>query len=258
MPALAEHGLDAARLGRNRRPARPRGEGARSLRRRVPAGAFRGRSRSASSAARLPRSRRCRRKWRSARSRAILQAVGGADYTPPLAGDRSRCATRSSSAAGDASLKRTLSGVVVEVADGKLTARREWGRDGLADIAAPAGAHAPLGRTLSRRSSAPRRRPQRRGARAVERRLRSRGGRPRRAADVFPGLYRDGTLVAAPAGVVPADEGGRLDSPGGRMHCRPTAWPRRRSWPSSADDHHFGGFRLQACARTRSSWQQPC
>ncbi len=126
----------------------------------------------------------------------VLRAVGGGDYTPPLASLESLSAAIHA-ACGDATLKRTLSGVVVSVAGGRLAARREWGRNGVADAVAPAGASllwdgrfriviprlpgmlkiGALGRSTERLRSPD-----------VE----------RSALLALPGLYQDGTLVAAP------------------------------------------------------------
>jgi tRNA(Ile)-lysidine synthase len=139
----------------------------------------------------------------------ILKAVGGADYTPRL--DRVEAVYRAIlEPQPGAGLKRTLHGVVVATKDGRLTARREWGRNGLAAVAAPAGATlvwdsrfrvevprlagklgiGPLGRS--------------------ERRLRAPHA-DRGALSALPGLYQDGTLVAVPERVFAADRGAPLD-----------------------------------------------
>jgi tRNA(Ile)-lysidine synthase len=127
----------------------------------------------------------------------ILRAVGGTDYTPRLSSIESlHNALGSVPAAG---LKQTLSGVIIEVARGTMSGRREWGREGLPDLAAAPGAEVvwdgrfrvtvpeiggllkigPLGRTR-----APLRSATISGALAT-----------------LPVLYQDGTLCAAPAGV---------------------------------------------------------
>jgi len=138
----------------------------------------------------------------------ILRAVGGADYTPRLSSVEMLHDAIVSAPAGG--VKRTLSGVVVETARGTLSARREWGRDGLPDISAAPGANlvwdgrfrvvipqidgllnvGGLGRT--------------------NRPLRS-AAASRGALTVLPGLYRDGTLLAVPAGIQVDDEGERLE-----------------------------------------------
>jgi len=138
----------------------------------------------------------------------ILRAVSGADYTPRLT---SAEALRAAILAlpPDDRLKRTLSGVVVSVADGRFIARREWGRKGLADAAAPAGATLLWDRRFQVEV------PRIKGALSVgalgrsERRF---GPTPagRGAVQALPGLYRNGTLVAAPGSVLPADQGAPL------------------------------------------------
>jgi tRNA(Ile)-lysidine synthase len=69
----------------------------------------------------------------------MLQGIGGAGYTPRF--DRVealRKAVLGAEAAGR--LKRTLHGAVVGVEQGRLSLRREWGRDGIASIPAAGGA----------------------------------------------------------------------------------------------------------------------
>lgn len=138
----------------------------------------------------------------------VLRAVGGADYTPRLSSIEM---LHDSIVSAPARIKRTLSGVVVEAVRGTLSARREWGRDGLPDISAAPGANVvwdgrfrvaipsisgpldvgALGRA-GRRLCSP---------------AASRG-----ALSVLPGLYRDGTLLAVPAGIQADDEGPPLDA----------------------------------------------
>ena len=140
----------------------------------------------------------------------ILKAASGADYTPTLAGIE---ALREAilHAPPDAELKRTLHGVVIAVKRGRLTAQREWGRAGLAEVTAPAGATllwdarfrvevprltgqlgvGPLGRS--------------------DRRLRSPRAN-RGTLKALPGLYQDGTLVAVPESILAADRGAPLDN----------------------------------------------
>jgi tRNA(Ile)-lysidine synthase len=138
----------------------------------------------------------------------ILRAVGGAEYTPRLSGIES-LRDAFLQAPGNASLKRTLSGVVVEAAGGTLSARREWGRDGLPDMPAAGGANIVWDGRF--RVAVP----ALAGALNIgalgraKLRLRSPAG-SRNALSVLPGLYRGETLLAAPAGVQPADEEPRL------------------------------------------------
>lgn len=137
-----------------------------------------------------------------------LKAVGGADYTPRL--DSVEALGSAVAAAGaEGRVKRTLHGVVVAVDRGRLTARREWGRAGLAETIVPAAGAivwdkrfrvdvpplagalriGPLGRS--------------------GRRLRAQRAAPGVVA-ALPGLYQDGTLIAVPARIVAADEGAAL------------------------------------------------
>ena len=139
-----------------------------------------------------------------------LKAVGGADYTPRLdAVEALRAAILATGAEGR--LRRTLSGVVVSVADGVLTARREWGRKGLSDAAAPAGATLLWDRRFEIEV------PSLKGALSVgplgrsERRFRA-AATDRGAVQALPGLYRNGTLVAVPPAVRAADKGAPLGS----------------------------------------------
>jgi tRNA(Ile)-lysidine synthase len=138
----------------------------------------------------------------------ILKAVGGADYTPRL--DAVESLLEAVASVGtDGAFKRTLSGAVIEVAKSAFTVSREWGRDGLADVAAPPGSMVEwdgrfrvevpplegelwigaLGRS--------------------DRRLKS-GFAGRAAIVTAPGVYRDGALAAVPAGIQAVDEGGPL------------------------------------------------
>ncbi len=138
----------------------------------------------------------------------ILKVVGGADYTPRLdAVEALRAAVLSAGPSGK--LKRTLSGVVVSLAGDRLTARREWGRKGLQDAAAPAGATLVWDRRFEVEV------PCLRGALSVgalgrsERRLGVQAAE-RGAVQALPGLYRNGTLVAVPPTVYPVDRGAPL------------------------------------------------
>ena len=140
----------------------------------------------------------------------VLKAVGGADYTPRLeAVEALRAAILAARPSGK--LKQTLSGVVVSLADDRLAARREWGRKGLADATAPAGATLLWDRRFEVEV------PPLNGALSIgalgrsERRLRAEEGE-RGAVQALPGLYRNGTLVAVPPAVYPADRGPPLQT----------------------------------------------
>jgi tRNA(Ile)-lysidine synthase len=148
----------------------------------------------------------------------VLTAVGGAGYTPRL--DALESLYRAILAtepvlepehAHGAELKRTLHGVVITARHGRFAAQREWGREGLAEVSAPAGATllwdarfrvdvprlpgtldiGPLGRS--------------------GRRLRSPCG-GQAALRALPGLYQNGTLIAVPAPVFAADRGAPLEN----------------------------------------------
>jgi tRNA(Ile)-lysidine synthase len=138
----------------------------------------------------------------------ILKAVSGADYTPRL--DAVEGLRAAILAVGeDAKLRRTLSGVVVSVGGGTLSARREWGRKGLADEAASAGATLLWDRRFEVGV------PALKGTLFVgalarsKRRLRAPEAE-RGAVDALPGLYRNGTLIAVPPDVRAVDEGAPL------------------------------------------------
>jgi tRNA(Ile)-lysidine synthase len=207
LPTLGEHGLDAARLaetaGRLARAAAAIDHYASEfLRAHFCADAFGAVSGPAEAFASVPEEVGLRALAR------LVKAVGGADYTPPLASVEGLRAAILAAAAGN--MKRTLSGVVVAVEGGKLTARREWGRAGLADVVAQVGV-ALLWDGRFRVQV-----PQLGGALSVGALGRAEG-RPRSVAagpgalQTLPGLYQDGTLVAAPIGVLAADGGGPLD-----------------------------------------------
>lgn len=138
----------------------------------------------------------------------MLAAVSGADYTPRL--DRLEALRDALLAAGEKSgFKRTLHGVVVNLGAGRLTARREWGRRGLAAMPAAAGAAllwdrrfrieiptvagiltiGPLGCSRRRFDT----------ARAAS--------RDRAAIRALPGLYDGVSLIAAPETVSTVDAG---------------------------------------------------
>ncbi len=140
--------------------------------------------------------------------------MGGAEYTPRLQAIAPLHAAILAVGEDDR-LKRTLGGVVVAVSGGRLLAHREWGRSGVADAAAPAGASllwdrrfrveiprlggalkvgalAHSGRRLGVQS----------GAQSAE----------KAAIRALPGLYQDGTLVAVPEAVRVSDDGLPLGS----------------------------------------------
>ena len=134
----------------------------------------------------------------------ILQAVGGAEYTPQFSGVESLYRTLLS-ATGETSFKRTLSGVLVEAAKGMFLARREWGRDGLPDISVAAGANLVWDGRFRVQV------PKRAGSLNIgalgraELRFRSTAGSVS-TVRTLPGLYQDSVLLAVPAGVHPEDE----------------------------------------------------
>ena len=235
---------------RDGRAARPRRGGARSLRRRRCSASAFAPIASASSAGRRRRLLGAPEEVALRALALILQAVGGADYTPPLDQRRSAAAARSSRRRAAQASSGRSHGVVVERADGQLAARREWGRDGSAGDR--------------------RRRPARRSSGTAASASRCRRSRAR--------------LSVGPLG----RSGRRLRSPRGRTPRRCATLPglvsgRRRWWrcptasrrpttarslacsaaecivgrrlglaaaqPGSPTDHHFGGFRLQDAPR---------
>ena len=126
----------------------------------------------------------------------ILRAVGGAAYTPELDSVEALRSAILASARGDA-LRRTLHGVDLGVTNGRLTARREWGRTGLPDLAAAAGSTLVWDRRF--RASVP----MLEGALEIGPLGRSGAALKSPRADVatlrtLPGLYQNGTLVAVP------------------------------------------------------------
>ena len=207
MPALAEHGLTARRLaetaGRLRRAGAALDHYAKTLlKEHFHADAFGVVAGPAGVFADVPEETGLRA------LALVLRAVGGADYTPPL--DRVEALRGAVLVAGEGKdFKRTLAGVVISAAAGRLTARREWGRKGLAAVAAPAGSTllwdrrfrvgvpdlasgatvAPLGR--------------------AERRLRSTAG-DRAAIRAMPGLFAGERLVAVPDVIEATDDGAPL------------------------------------------------
>lgn len=166
----------------------------------------------------------------------MLQAVGGAEYTPRLDHmEPALAAVLACSAEGR--LKRTLHGVVLELRQGRLTAQREWGRVGIAAVTGPSGAvlhwdrrfrvRIPPGDDLSigplGRSN---------------RRLRS-DAADRISLRTLPGLFTGETLLAVPDGVRADDKGDQL----ARLAAECTVSERlglaRRSANRPAD-HHVG------------------
>jgi tRNA(Ile)-lysidine synthase len=128
----------------------------------------------------------------------ILRAVGGADYTPRLASIESLLDARVSKAA--AGLKRTLAGVIIEADQGKLSAHREWGREGLPDLPASPGAAILWDQRF--RVSVPPLTGSLKVAAIGRAGLRFRSPSASWGAlSAMPGLYRNGTLFAAPAGL---------------------------------------------------------
>jgi tRNA(Ile)-lysidine synthase len=138
----------------------------------------------------------------------IVKAVGGADYTPRLESVEALLAALLAEGP-ETRIKRTLGGVMLARRGETLTARREWGRAGPADAAAPAGSTLIWDRRFAVAV------PLLSGALRVgalarsDRRFRARGV-SRNAVDALPGLYRDGALVAVPELVEPADAGATL------------------------------------------------
>ena len=137
----------------------------------------------------------------------MVTAVGGADYTPRLDRIESLHAELAASTA-DATLKRTLHGVVLSLDRGRLTAQREWGREGMATVPAPPGATLVWDRRFRLHI------PEEEGLSAgplgtARQRLRSAEADPT-AIRTLPGLFRGEALIAAPEGVTVAGEGAAL------------------------------------------------
>jgi tRNA(Ile)-lysidine synthase len=208
MPALAEHGLTPVRLaetaGRMRRAAAALDHYARRLLAEWfaddPFGVVSGEARALAEAP----------EEIGLRALALmLRAVGGAEYTSRLERIES---LRDAILAlrPDEGLKRTLHGVVISVKGGRLTARREWGRKGLAAVAAPPGTSLVWDRRFRVEV------PKLPGALDIgplgrsERRLRAEAA-DRGTVQALPGLFRDGALVAVPAGVSAADQAAPLE-----------------------------------------------
>ena len=207
MPLLAEHDVDATRLAET---ARRLGRAAEALdhyagkflQQHFAADPFGVVSGSLEKFAELPEEVALRALAR------ILKVVGGAEYTPPLAGIEALRDAMIACAGED--LKRTLSGVVVSLTGQTLTAEREWGRNGIAEAAAPAGATLLWDGRF--RVEVPRlagalqigalgRSPRRLSARAAA----------SSALRTLPGLFQDGTLVAIPSALAHAEMGDTID-----------------------------------------------
>jgi tRNA(Ile)-lysidine synthase len=125
----------------------------------------------------------------------LIRAVGGAEYTPRFDALEQLLAAV---IAGD--VKRTLSGAVVEVADGELVARREWGRDGPPDLTCQAGTTLIWDRRFRVEIPDVSGELQVQALGRSDRRLKF-GDAKREAVKLMPGLYRGGELVGVPAGV---------------------------------------------------------
>ncbi|MBA3517803.1 MAG: tRNA lysidine(34) synthetase TilS [Rhizobiales bacterium] len=142
----------------------------------------------------------------------LLAAVGGAHHTPRL--DRLEALRDGILAAGaEDRFRRTLHGCIVNLAAGGLTARREWGRSGLAAIPAAAG----VGVVWDRRfrveipivAGSLTVGPLGRSGRRLDAAARS-AGRDRASIQVLPGLYDGARLIAAPEIVAAVDGGEAL------------------------------------------------
>ncbi len=213
MPALAEHGITAKRLagtaGRLRRAAAALDHYAEALlNEHFHADVFGVVAGPAAALAAVPEEIGLRA------LALILRAAGGAEYTPPL--ERIEALREAILAANEGgAVKRTLHGVVVTAGNGRLAARREWGRRGPAAIAAPAGSTLLWDRRFSVRVPASMSGLSVGPLGRAERRLRSacadRGG-----IRVLPGLFAGDELVAVPDKVDATDEG----KPLGRLPAR--------------------------------------
>jgi tRNA(Ile)-lysidine synthase len=134
----------------------------------------------------------------------LLQAVGGAEYTPEL---ESITAFREAILApAPTGIKRTLHGTVVDVRRAALVARREWGRTGLASVSVQGETSIIWDRRFEvcvpRLSGALEVGPLGR----AQRRLSSEAA-DRVTLQTLPGLFRNGTLAATPAGVIAEESG---------------------------------------------------
>jgi tRNA(Ile)-lysidine synthase len=129
----------------------------------------------------------------------LARAAGGGEYTPPL--DQLEPLIADLAPPGEARLKRTLAGALVEAADGRLMFRREWGRSGPPSLAV--GEDTAIIWDNRFRMMAPRRQ---KGmaigplGKSAERF--SASGVRRADLAKAPALFIDGALIAAPPGVV--------------------------------------------------------
>lgn len=140
----------------------------------------------------------------------ILKAIGGASYTPELESVEALHSALRDAASGTG-VTRTLHGVVISARDSRVIAYREWGRDGLAEAEIAAGATVDWDHRF--RVVAPQLDGQLSAAALgrSKRRLRA-SGATQATLRVLPGLYQNGTLVAVPPGVSPADDGPPLQN----------------------------------------------
>lgn len=206
MPLLAEHGLTAARLaetaGRLRRAASALDHYAlRLIKESFEPDAFGVVRGDACALADAPAEV-------ALRALAILvRAVDGADYTPKLHAIESLRDAVLAAAGGKT--KRTLSGVVFAVDDGAVAVHREWGREGLADVAAATGTDVVWDRRF-RCVIQPLPGILHVGALGrSDRRLRA-AAAGRAVVRALPGLFQNGMLVAVPEGVDATDRGPTL------------------------------------------------
>ena len=139
MPALAESGLTAPASRRDGRAPRPRCGGARPLCRGASQGALPRRCASGAWPARRRQSPKRRKRSACALWRCSSRRSAGPTTRRRSTRSR-RSAARSWRRPRARGFRRTLHGVVVSLADGEIAARREWGRAGLSEMAAPPGA----------------------------------------------------------------------------------------------------------------------
>jgi tRNA(Ile)-lysidine synthase len=209
MPTLAEHGLTAKRLaetaGRLHRAGAALDHYAETLlRERFQADAFGVVSGPVAALTGAPEETGLRA------VALVLQAVGGADYTPAL--DRVEGLRRAVLAASKGTdFKGTVAGVVLCAKSGRLTARREWGRNGLPAVAAPAGSTLLWDRRFQVEVPGSAHRATIAPLGNATRRLRS-AAADRAAIRVMPGLFVGERLVAVPNGIEASDAGGPLAS----------------------------------------------
>ena len=129
----------------------------------------------------------------------IVRAAGGAEYFPPLDGVESLREALLN--AGEDGMRRTLHGSVVEIRRGELKTQREWGRVGIADLAVTAGTTVIWDGRF--RVAVPRLTGELHIGSLGRSGERVGAGDDQEATRCAPGLFRDGTLVALPDGIVP-------------------------------------------------------